>query len=178
MTRTIRLQSILPAAIVATLALADPGESLAQDQTVQGTVSLGSAIDEARHSPFHSGLRPTPLAATREEFGQVPRALVSQTFSLERGDLAPKVLFYTLPVIVALDAVFIYPMTQTDEGRDRGKGDFSAMRALGAIMAPSARIALKSPLWDRRSSPVSPGHACRSRSWGRHSGSPVSRWLP
>ncbi len=143
MTTTIRLQSILLAAIVATTTLAAPGGSLAQDRNVQRTGSLGSAIDEARHSPFHARLRPAPLAADREDFGQLPRALESQTFSFERGDLAPKVLFYTLPVIVALDAVFIYPMTQNDEGRERGRGDFSALRALGAIMGPAfiARLA-------------------------------------
>ncbi len=142
MTRTVRLQSVLPAAIAA-LTLGDPGESLAQDRTDQRTGSLGSAIDEARHGPFHAGLRPAPLAAASKEFGQSPRALESQTFSFESGDLAPKVLFYTLPVIVALDAVFIYPMTQNDEGRDRGSGDFSALRALGAIMGPAfvARLA-------------------------------------
>lgn len=142
MTGTIRLQSILPAAIVA-LTLGDPGESLAQDRAAQSTGSLAPAIDEARRSPFHAGLQPARLRAAWEEFAQSPQVLESQTFSFERGDLAPKVLFYTLPVIVALDAVFIYPMTRNDEGRDRGRSDFSALRALGAIIGPAfvARLA-------------------------------------
>lgn len=142
MIMTHRLQSILLAAVVAAPTLAGPAESLAQDRTGQAG-SPRSAIDEARRSPFYAGLRSTLPAAAHDESAQPPRELANRTFSPARGELAPKVLFYTLPVIVALDAYFVYGITKDDEGQYRRRGDFSAVRALSAILGPAlvARLA-------------------------------------
>lgn len=137
MTVTSRQQSILLAALVSAPTLLGPCESLAQDRTARRAGSLSPAIEEARRGPFHAGIQRTPLASARNEPGQVLRPLESRTFSRDRGDLAPKVLFYTLPVVVVLDGFFIYSMTQEDEGQERGRGDFSALRALAAILGPA-----------------------------------------
>ena len=138
MTRASLLQSFLPAAIALAPSLPCPGEVLAQDRTGQQPGShLGTAIVEARRSPFHAGLQPAPPELASDAFARLPPAPESRMSSRDGGELAARVFFSTLPAVALLDAFFISAMTRDDEGPQRGSGDFSALRSLGAIVVPA-----------------------------------------
>ena len=137
MTRTGFLHSILLAAIASAPSLLNPGESLAQHRAGQRAGSLNFAIEEARRSPFHAAPQPIPPAVARDESAQMLRALERRTFSRDAGELAPKVFFFTLPVVAVVDGFFISAMTRDDPGPNRESGGFSLPLALGAIAAPA-----------------------------------------
>ena len=73
------------------------------------------------------------------------RPLERRTFPRDAGELAPKVFFFTLPVVVVVDGFFISALTRDDIGPNRESGDFSLPLALGAISARAARRSARGP---------------------------------